>query len=147
MNRQRLRLARRIADIQAFREEQQRQRFGDAVRERLDADELASRATQARDALDLARDDALASGGFDRYVLLGDIAADAEDRRWSAATRADEAAAAENTERDAWAMANVRKRSSGERSDAMHRDAALGMAAADTAESMELWLVRQGSPA
>lgn len=146
MNKQRLRLARRIADIHGFREEQQRQRFADAIRERTVADDEVRRATAARDSVDVARDDALAGGGTARYLLLGDMAADAEHARWVAAGVATAAAGIESAEREAWSLANVRKRSSTDRADGMHKDASLAIESSDAAESMELWLVRHGSP-
>jgi hypothetical protein len=145
MNRQRLRLARRIAGIQAFREEQQRQHFADAIRSRVAAEEHVRVATEARDEVDLARESAISSGGLARYLLLGELAAQAERQRAEAVTRADGASAAETAGREAWSLANVRKRSSGDRSDAMHREASQLVETVDTAESIERWLVRRGS--
>lgn len=144
MNRQRLRLARRLADIEAFREERQRQQFADAARDRRLADENNKRATEAREALELARDDALAEAGMARYLLLGEMAAGADLVRQAADEAASQAAGKEEMQRDAWTQANVRKHASEDRAQALHHAWAMAADAADTTESMERWLARRG---
>jgi len=143
MRSSRVRLAARIAAIEAFREERQRQQLAVARHASASASaalttvELAWRELEEKRAVALAVDHDLA-----RYVLWGDLSTHACEVHAQASTDASKAEEVAVEASLRWVDARVRADATDDRAERVDRDDASVVEARVFADAIDLWLSR-----
>lgn len=148
MKASRVKLAARMAAIEAFREERERQQLAAARRVATEAADSVVAAEQVLHDIQTERLDALAvRNDVGRYLMWGDLAEQAarvHDRATDASVVAEAAAAVRS---DAWATAKVRADATDDRAMRIARDEFSTVESVQQADRMDLWLSRRGHKA
>lgn len=148
MRNARVRLAARIAAVEAFREERDRQKLAVARHESTLAEAALTKAELAWRGIEEERAVALAvHHDLARYMLWGDLAAHACDVHALASTKATYADDAATKASQRWADARVRADATQDRAERVERDDASAVDARIFADAMDLWLSRARRPA
>lgn len=144
----RVRLAARIAAIEAFREESERQRLAIARRAASDAAAAAEHAERALLEVERARVEALTvRQDVARYLMWGDLAIRACRQHEQAAHAARVANAGADERSSAWAVIKARADATDDRAIRMERAEVDDVEARQAADRMDLWMNRRGRPA
>ncbi|MET4674936.1 MULTISPECIES: hypothetical protein [unclassified Luteibacter] len=148
MKRDRVRLAARMAAIEAFREERERQGLASA---RLELDRTCQDVARAEHALaDIEQRRALALGtrhDVGTWLLYGEIADAAAGERDTAIDLQDAAAIVEGQARQRWADAKATATSTDDRATRLSNLHLTEVAARDASDRIDLWLARRGESA
>lgn len=144
----RVRLAARIAAIEAFREESERQRLAVARHAATAADAAAARAEQTWLEVEATRSAAIFEhGDVSRYLILGGFASRAVLLHDDATHEAAEAHAAAEAQSGTWAVAKARSDATSDRATRRAVDEMAHTEKREEAERMELWLARRSRSA
>jgi hypothetical protein len=148
MRNARVRLAARIAAVEAFREERDRQKLAVARHESTMADAALTKAELAWRGIEEERAVALAvHHDLARYVLWGDLAAHACDVHALATTKAIHAEEMAAKAAQHWADARVRADATQDRAEHVEREDTAAVDARSFADAVDLWLSRARRPA
>jgi hypothetical protein len=144
----RVRLAVRVAAIEAFREEGERQRLAIARRAASDADAATECAERTLLEVETARAEALTvRQDVARYLMWGDLAVQAGRQHERAAYAAKLANADADERSAAWAAVKARADATDDRAIRMERAEMDDVETRQAADRMDLWMNRRRRPA
>lgn len=146
MNRERVRLARRMVAIAAFREERARQDLASARHASSEADEALGEAVTKLEAMQSLRGRAMSGAGdVDAWLRYGVLEEMADGERVRAADERAEAHARENEATSGWAGAKATLDASEERSRDVRETWLRDTVRSEMADVVDAWLAREAS--
>jgi hypothetical protein len=145
MKASRVRLAERIAAVEAFREEGERQRLATARNASMKAESAAATAKQAWLDAETARAEALAvRRDVAQYLTWTEVAGELRERHEDARLHAEAMRAEADDRSTVWATAKARADATEDRAARMAREAFAMIESLQGAERLELWLNARG---